>query len=129
MADNYLERAMDDLRSGRLKTDTRNLAASVAHKRAPRGRLAGKAYVIIGNADGKGVLKGAELKRQGASVDFIDSDFMTGQQAAQKYSFKFWPADIENSQSIQKRIEEIRILRKTKPEIIWISGNNSQSLP
>lgn len=120
MADNYLERAMEDLRSGRLKADSRNLAASVAHKTSPRGPLAGKAFIVIGNPNGIGARKATELKRQGASVDLIDSDSTSGQQAAQKYSFKFWPTDIENKQSIDVRIDEIRKFRKIDPEIIRI---------
>ena len=83
MADNYLEKKMDDLRSGRL-------TSSSVGKRTSRGAtpkvvrpMEGLRVVVTGGARGIGRAIVEQFRKNGASVDIVDIDRKNGMATAQ----------------------------------------------
>lgn len=105
MADNYLEKKMDDLRSGKLNRTVRG--ANGIQSGTIKGRLHGLTAVVTGGANGIGMEIASTLRKAGANVDIIDCDVKGGYAAAQKHSLKFYPCDISNAAEFERCIKEI----------------------
>lgn len=105
MADNYLERRMADLRSGRLGADNRRLAAS-------RRRLTAPCAVVIGGASPVGESTVRRLRSDGATVDFLDSDRREGTRIARDCGACFHPLDTLDPAAVAAELDAI--LRKRR---------------
>lgn len=102
MADNYLERRMDDMRSGRL---SRSEAAALRRKKLRPRPLAGVCVIVAGTS-GCMVPETVEvLKRLGASVDVVGIDRAEGNALAQRYGARYVPADLSD---INETLEAVR---------------------
>lgn len=110
MADNYLERRMEDLRSGRLKPMVpKRTTTGTAPSR--RKTLEGVCAVVAGGADGTGLETVKLLRSAGACVDILDSDRKAGAAAAQTTGARFTPVDLSDQEAFEDALEEIRKFR------------------
>lgn len=118
MADNYLERQMEDLASGRLRSGMRKLVAKSSGKQLPKGKMAGRSFVIIGGVSVEGEQLAGQYRRLGATVDIIDAESRRGYIIAQKLGVKYYPCPTIDDSFINERLEQIKSQRKCTPEII-----------
>ncbi|MDE7408472.1 MAG: SDR family NAD(P)-dependent oxidoreductase [Muribaculaceae bacterium] len=94
MADNYLERRMEELRSGKL-----------AVKRAIPGiKPKGRRILIAGGCHGIGLEKALEYRKQGCRVAVFDSDEVSGKRIAYEHGIRFHRVDIEDERAIRNEI-------------------------
>ena len=94
MADNYLERRMEELRSGKL-----------AVKKAIRGiRPKARRVLVAGGCHGDAREKALEYRRQGCRVAVFDSDEKTGKQMAYQHGIRFHNIDPDNEEALKKEI-------------------------
>lgn len=107
MADNYLEKKMDDLRSGRGMAHPRPLRATAVSR-----CLAGLRAVVTGGAGGIGREISAQFCRQGAAVDILDIDSRKGTAAAQATGARFRPVDLADSAAFGACMRDILKDRK-----------------
>lgn len=98
MADNYLEKKMEDLRSGRRPDSI--FSAKRPGVSISSSSYRGLAVVIEGGSSSLGIQLAKDFKAKGASVDIIDSDWKLGQQAAQQSGSTFHLSDLSDSQQI-----------------------------
>ena len=85
MADNYLEKKMEDLRSGRLRP-------SVRHGREKR-ELRGQCFFVPDGTSPRGRAAVERLRRQGATVAFGGLDTAAGERTASVYGASYLPSD------------------------------------
>lgn len=105
MADNYLEKRMEDLRQGRLGSAA---GRSTRHKAgAAPGRMAGLRVVVTGGARGIGREIVRQFRASGASVDILDTDRRNGTATAQEYGARFHPVDIADTKAFDECIASI----------------------
>lgn len=109
MADNYLERRMEDLRSGRISRC--NAPARKGGVTITSSSYEGLTVAIIGGASPLGIQLAKDFRNKGANVDLIDSDWKKGQLGAQQSSSTFHLADISNPDEIAKIKDNIMAAR------------------
>lgn len=102
MADNYLERAMEDYRNG----VTAERLKKKAHSAGAKKRKAAedkRVLIVIGETAG-----GGEFVRQycaaGARVAFICGDDRGGSRLAQESGSRFYPCDISDAKALQRSV-------------------------
>lgn len=94
MADNYLERRMEDLRSGKLTV-----------KSAIPGIRPRSQRVLIASEISEEVLcKLLEYRKKGCRVALFDSDEKTGRQMAYKHGIRFHPVNIKKDADFKKEL-------------------------
>lgn len=104
MADNYLERRMEDLRSGRLQATHK---AEAAKPRTPARKMAGLRVVVTGGANGIGAEIVKEFRENGATVDILDIDRIHGPKVAQATGACYRPVDISDAEAFTQTIQAI----------------------
>lgn len=92
MADNYLEKKMEDMRSG-------NLRKASKHSGGRKGEFEGLRAFVTGGASGIGRAIVEELRRNGATVDFCDIDTENGERLAKVYGAKFHKIDVSDTEA------------------------------
>lgn len=110
MADNYLERRMEDLRAGRIASGSaRPTRTSPSAQR--RGQLAGIRAIVTGGAGliGSEIVKA--LRAEGAKVDILDTDRPRGAALAQQCGACFRPVDISDPEALARCFSEITAAR------------------
>ncbi len=108
MADNYLERRMEDLRAGRLSSvSTRQTASRSAVNSQKRGMMKSLRVVVTGGAGliGSAIVKA--FRAEGAKVDILDIDRKRGSALAQASGACFRPIDISDSCALATCFREI----------------------
>lgn len=104
MADNYLEKKMEDIRTGRTSKQ------SLSHRQTigiSYSNYTGLSVMIIGGASRLGVQLAKDFRAKGASVDILDSDWNQGQLAAQESGARFYPTDISDPKDIELKRRKI----------------------
>ena len=105
MADNYLERKMEEHRSGGDRSKKK--ISPVAGKR--EGEISVKfpprRVLVTGGAKGIGRAVVEAFRRADCMVDFIDVDRCEGQRTAQRTGARFIPADISDPQQLQRALD------------------------
>ena len=104
MADNYLEKRMDDYRSGRLNVKRPIVAASNTARRSP---LAGKRVLVTGGANGIGRAIVAAFRKEDCRVALFDSDRKNGNEVAQQMGARFYPCDLAETAQIGNRMQQL----------------------
>lgn len=87
MADNYLEKQMEDFRSGRIG-------------RVRVKALGGKRAVVAGTDSPEKIAKALEMRRQGYRVAIIDADADLGRSLAYAHGIRFHHADPHNPEDL-----------------------------
>ncbi|MDE5814394.1 MAG: SDR family NAD(P)-dependent oxidoreductase [Muribaculaceae bacterium] len=94
MADNYLEKRMEELRSGKL-----------AIKRAVPGiKPKARRVVVAGGCSGLAHEKALEFRKMGCRVAVFDSDEVSGRQMAHDHGIRFHRIDIEDESSVSNEM-------------------------
>lgn len=113
MADNYLEKRMEDLRSGRLRP-------SVTHGSAKR-ELRGQCFFVPDGTSPRGREMVESLRRRGATVAFGGLDAAVGQQTASVYGATYLSSDPDDEalreeilSSLQSRGNFVILKEKTE---------------
>lgn len=122
MADNYLERKMEELRSGRFSAPCRSSAPS--RKGVAQFPFPEKRVLVVGGANGMGLSIVKEYLRAGCRVAVFDSDKEKGDELALKDGIRFHHTDFSDSDSIAahmsallKAWRDIDIVVCTLPEL------------
>lgn len=117
MADNYLERRMEDLRSGRLQASAK---AAPAKSQTAAKRMAGLRVVVTGGANGIGAEIVKQFRDQGATVDILDTDRTHGTRVAQATGACFRPVDISDTEAF---VHTLRSILEKRGDIDVIINN------
>lgn len=104
MADNYLEKRMDDYRNGRLTKKKHVSGSGNGTRRSP---LAGKRVLVTGGANGIGRAITATFRKEDCRVAIFDVDRKHGNEVAQQTGAKFYPCDLADSGQIAARMEQL----------------------
>ena len=104
MADNYLEKRMDDYRNGRLHVKKSAASSSTGSRRSP---LAGKRVLVTGGANGIGRAIVAAFRNVGCRVAIFDSDCRHGNEVAQQTGSRFYPCDLAVTGQIANRMQQL----------------------
>ena len=94
MADNYLEKRMEELRSGKL----------AIKKAIPGIRPKARRVVIAGGCHGVAREKALEFRKKGYRVAIFDSDELSGKQMAYEHGIRFHRVDIEDESELSNEV-------------------------
>lgn len=119
MADNYLEKRMEDYRSSKAGSPARRAHKTAAHRRMP-GIAVGQGAL---SEAGRAVM--AALTAQGCRVHFTDTDLREGTLAAQQTGALFIPLDSRTDDNIRRlRPEGTDCRIDLADRCITVSGND-----
>ncbi|MDE7154627.1 MAG: SDR family oxidoreductase [Muribaculaceae bacterium] len=120
MADNYLERKMEEHRSG--GAAPRRKKSLVAGKRS--GELTVKfpprRVLVTGGANGIGRAVVEAFRKADCTVDFIDIDRKAGQLTAQQTGARFIPADLADAEQLEQALD---LVLKSRGDIDVVVSN------
>lgn len=107
MADNYIERRMEDMRTGRLMP-----VSSVRAKGGPRKGVAEfpfppRRVLIAGGVEGHGLEVARAFLKTGCKVAVFDNDKDMGQTLAYKEGVRFHCVDLSDSVEVQKAFSNL----------------------
>lgn len=92
MADNYLEKRMDDYRQGRLSPGTSRAASPLS--RSAKSEMAGRSVLIVNAVDAEPLIR--LLRSVDCRVAFMGTDAKAGNKLAQATGSRFLPmADVD----------------------------------
>lgn len=94
MADNYLEKRMEELQSGRL----------AIKKAIPGIRLKAQRVLVAGGCNGIPREKALEFRKKGCRVAVFDKDEVTGKRMAHDHGIRFHRVDIEDEEILKNEI-------------------------
>lgn len=97
MADNYIEKRMEELRSGKL----------AVKKAIPGIKPKGRRVLIAGGCHGKAREKALEYRKHGCRVAVFDSDEVSGKRMAYEHGIRFHRVDIEDERAIRNEISSL----------------------
>lgn len=108
MADNYLEKRMDDLRRGQRP-------GAYRPKLTPAGHATGRLQVafpprrvfVTGGASGIGRAIVEAYCKAGCRVAFVDSDMEAGRQTASATGSRFIPLDVADAEALEREMETL----------------------
>lgn len=103
MADNYLEKKMEEYRAGRLAPRRK---ATPAPRRAT-SPLEGRRVYITGGASGIGRAIVEAFIGAGCRVAFCDIDRVKGAATAQSTGSQFHPVDVTDADALQRSVERV----------------------
>lgn len=101
MADNYLEKRMEEHRNAQKSTIT-----VYKHKEKP-SKLSGMRVFITGGAHGIGEALVKAFRAQGCAVAFCDNDSKLGNKVAQQFGARFYPVDVCCVSSLEKCFDDV----------------------
>ncbi|MDE5870727.1 MAG: hypothetical protein K2H22_02110 [Muribaculaceae bacterium] len=94
MADNYLEKRMEELRSGKL----------AIKKAIPGIKPKAQRVLIVGGYHGLNREKALEFRKLGCRVAVFDSDEAYGKQMAHDYGIRFHRVDIKDKSAVSNEM-------------------------
>ncbi len=97
MADNYLERRMEELRSGRL----------AVKGGVPGIRPGSLRVIVVGGSKGEAREKVLEYRKKGYRVAVFDSDEKEGKRMAYENGIRFHRVDLANEEAMAKETEAL----------------------
>ena len=107
MADNYLERRMDDLRNGRLQQSNK-IQASVSQRKGylsvnfPMRRV-----LVTGGANGIGLAVTRAFLKAGCKVAVMDIDREKGEKLAHDEGVRFYNVDLADKDALEKALDNL----------------------
>lgn len=113
MADNYLEKRMEELRSGRL----------TLKKAIPGIKPKARRVLVAGGCHGLPREKALEFRQQGYRVAVFDKDEAAGRKLAHDHGIRFHRVDISDDALLRNEIES---LLKVWRGVDAISGTHKQ---
>lgn len=106
MADNYLERRMEDLRSGRLR-NVAAPAASPARKGEIRVSFPARRVLVTGGAGGIGLAVTRAYVKAGCKVAVMDTDKEAGERLAHDEGVRFYNTDISDRDALENALDNL----------------------
>lgn len=110
MADNYLERRMEDYRAGKLAPAHRR-AVSAARAVRREGELILKfprlRVLVAGSAGGTGEAVVRAFREIDCRVDFLDADYTVGNALAQKSGARFYRTDLGCGEKLEENLSRV----------------------
>lgn len=110
MADNYLERRMEDYRAGKLAPAHRS-AASAGRAVRREGELILKfprlRVLVAGSAGGTGEAVVRAFREIDCRVDFLDADYTAGNALAQKSGARFYRTDLGCGEKLEENLSRV----------------------
>lgn len=106
MADNYLERRMEDLRSGRLR-NVAAPAASPARKGEIRISFPARRVLVTGGAGGIGLAVTRAYLKAGCKVAVMDTDREAGERLAHDEGVRFYNTDISDRDALENALDNL----------------------
>lgn len=101
MADNYLEKRMEEHRSAQKSTIT-------IYKHKERvSKLNGKRVFVTGGAHGIGEALVKAFRNEGCQVAFCDKDMKNGNRVAQHCGARFYPVDVTDVAALEKCFDDV----------------------
>ncbi|MDE7345802.1 MAG: SDR family NAD(P)-dependent oxidoreductase [Muribaculaceae bacterium] len=97
MADNYLERRMEELRSGKLQIK----------KSIPGIRPKARRVLVAGGCHGLAREKALEFRKQGCRVAVFDTDEAAGRRMAYEHGIRFHRVDIEDEIAVSNEMRSL----------------------
>ncbi|MDE6697591.1 MAG: hypothetical protein K2K25_11995 [Muribaculaceae bacterium] len=97
MADNYLEKRMEELRSGKLGVK----------KSIPGIRQNALRVLVVGGCHGVAKEKALEFRKQRCRVAIFDENEETGKRMAYEHGIRYHHTDIGNATDIAKELESL----------------------
>ncbi len=97
MADNYLERRMEELRSGRL----------AVKGGVPGIRPGSRRVLVLGGTNGEALEKVLEYRKKGYRVAVFDSDEKEGKRMAYENGIRFHRVNLSDEEAIVKETEAL----------------------
>lgn len=97
MADNYLERRMEDLRNGKI-----HVKGGI-----PGIKPGSRRVIVVGGTKGTALEKVLECRMNGWRVAVLDSDETAGRKMAYQHGVRFHRVDLSDENSIKKETENL----------------------
>ncbi len=97
MADNYLEKRMEELRSGKL----------AVKGRVPGIRPNGQRVLVVGGTKGEALEKVLQFRKKGYRVAVFDSDEKERKRMAYENGIRFHRVDLNNDEALATEIESL----------------------
>lgn len=97
MADNYLEKRMDELRSGKL----------AIKKVIPGIKPKARRVLVAGGCQGVALEKALEFRKKGCRVAVFDSDKVIGKQMAHDHGIRFHHVDPKDEYAAKKEMNSL----------------------
>lgn len=101
MADNYLEKKMEEHRNGQ------KASVKIYKTKEPLSKLDGKRVFVTGGAHGIGAAIVKAFRAEGCKVAFCDINTKNGYDVAQKTGARFYPADVRNIDALTKCFDDV----------------------
>lgn len=105
MADNYLERRMEDLRSGRLSPNASRTAAP--RKSCLQIPFPSRRVLVTGGANGIGLAVSRAFLKAGCKVAVLDCDKVNGERLAREEGARFCHVDLSDTEATRKVITDL----------------------
>lgn len=97
MADNYLERRMEELRNGKL-----TVRGSV-----PGIKPGSKRVIVVGGTAGKARETALDYRKQGSRVAVFDSDEYSGKKMAYENGVRFHHVDLDDMDAVSREVKSL----------------------
>ena len=107
MADNYLERKMEEYRSGKSKQRTVKRTPSGAKPGTINVKFPSRRVFITGGAKGIGRAIVEAFRNADCRVAFCDNDVKAGTATAQATGAQFYPADVIDAEALDACVDRI----------------------
>jgi hypothetical protein len=103
MADNYLERKMEDLRNGRQQ----QILHATAQRKRSSVKVDKRRVFVTGGAHGIGRAIVENFRQKGCRVAFCDKDSKAGTALAQGCGARFIPLDVRDAEALKNCMENL----------------------
>jgi hypothetical protein len=101
MADNYLEKRMEEHRNAQKSTIT------IYKHKEKQSKLNGKRVFVTGGAHGIGEAMVKAFRNEGCAVAFCDKDIKLGNKVAQQFGARFYPIDVRDIDALEKMFDDV----------------------
>ena len=106
MADNFLEKRMEDLKSGRLSAAPRTSTAP-RRKGCIQVEFPSRRVIVTGGANGIGLTVTKAFVKAGCKVAVFDRDRISGQRLAHDIGIRFYEVDLTGREEIEKAFDNL----------------------
>lgn len=107
MADNYIERRMEDMRSGKLSSHHASSTMAKPRKGYLQIPFPSRRVLVTGGANGIGLAIARAFLKLGCTVAVFDCDAESGKLLASKEGIRFYPVDLTDVQCTEEAVDNL----------------------